>query len=411
MKRDSFLLVYAFLSFSLLLNACGSKPAAIPPLSAALSELQGTVLAKQAGQSDFTRVPSGFVLEQNGQVQTGDDGRVRLDLSTGTIFRVAPSSLFTLVSNTPTDKGLASKLNLEKGKIWIILSGGSVDVETPSGVASVRGSYLMVEVIDNGAIKLTCLEGDCNLRNDSGDFPLITGQTAIVLNAQIPPFIQNMTDQEVQEWLDANPEAVIVVPSLTLPAPSVTTEPTFTSIPDTATSEPTSTTEPTATTAPTATFQSSYNPPPQKPPKPPPPTPTPDPNALVYLVSNIDINGGRFGVNVSPGGSVTVKFIYIIWNQADCPGCIDQLVVGLDDGGIKTGYGCGYDSSIDGIPGVYPGTGPSYSSSTPVTFSAPTAPGTYSVGIDITQQYGCDSFALAAYGGPNYKIIGSITVP
>lgn len=286
-------------------------------------------------------------------------------------------------------------------------------METPSGVASVRGSYLMVEVIDNGAIKLTCLEGDCGLHNDSGDFPLTTGQTAIVLNAQLPPFIQAMTDQEVQEWLDANPEAVIVVPSLTLPPPSATsestatTEPTFTSVPDTATSEPTSTTEPTATTAPpTATIQTYYyNPPPQKSSNPPP---TPDPNALIFLFSNVDINGGRFNVPVSPGGTVNVQFVYIIWSQSGCPGCIDQLVVGLDDGGVKTGYGCGYN----GIPGTYPGTGPSYSSSSPVTFSAPTLPGTYSVGIDLTQQFGCDSFALASYGTTgNYAVIGSITVP
>lgn len=411
MKRSPFFIVYVVLFFSLLLNACGPKAAAIPPLSAALSELQGTVLAKQADQADFSRVSSGFVLQQNGQIQTGDDGRVRLDLSTGTIFRVAPSSLFTLVSNTQTDQGLASHLKLNAGKLWIILKGGSVDVETPSGVASVRGSYLMVEVIDNGAVKLTCLEGDCNLHNDSGDFPLTTGQTAIVLNAQVPPFIQAMTDQEVQEWLDANPEAVIVVPSLTLPPPSATTEstattePTFTSIPDTATSEPTSTTEPTATIVPpTATLQTFYNPPPAKPPK---PAPTPDPNALVYLVSNIDINGGRFGVHVSPGGTVTVQFIYVLWNQASCPTCIDQLVVGLDDGGIKTGYDCGYD----GIPGAYPGTGPSYSSSSPVTFSAPTSPGTYSIGIDLIQDYGC-SLAIPSYGLiGSYSILGTIIVP
>lgn len=68
MKRGSSLFVFVLLSFSLLLNACGPKTSAIPPLSAALSELQGTVLAKQADQTDFTRVSSGFVLQQNGQI-------------------------------------------------------------------------------------------------------------------------------------------------------------------------------------------------------------------------------------------------------------------------------------------------------------------------------------------------------
>ncbi len=200
MKSHRYSWIGLILLGAFLLNACGSKPAAvIPPLSAALSELQGTVLAKQAGGADFTRVAGGFILEQNGQIKTGDDGRVRLDLSTGTIFRLAPSSLFTLVSNTPTSNGLSSQLKLEAGKLWVILNGGSVDVDTPSGVASVRGSYLMVEILPDGAIKLTCLEGQCHLHNDSGDYPLSTGQDAIVLNVKSAPFVQQMSEQDLQD--------------------------------------------------------------------------------------------------------------------------------------------------------------------------------------------------------------------
>jgi hypothetical protein len=74
-----------------------------------------------------------------------DDGRVRLDLSSGTIIRVAPSSLFTLTSNNEGDGGLLTKIKMEVGKIFIILNGGRADVETPSGVASVRGSYMKVK--------------------------------------------------------------------------------------------------------------------------------------------------------------------------------------------------------------------------------------------------------------------------
>src|SRR5688572_24951814 len=144
MKKKIFIL---FITFVMILALTGCQPEATSSqLSAALSELTGLVELKQAGQEGFTPASAETTLEVDGQVQTGDDGRVRLDLSSGTIIRVAPSSFFTLTSNEETDGGLVTKIKLELGKIFIILNGGQADVETPSGVASVRGSYMKVEV-------------------------------------------------------------------------------------------------------------------------------------------------------------------------------------------------------------------------------------------------------------------------
>jgi hypothetical protein len=418
MRRRFIIPLFILLLLSLLVSACGPKATTIPPLNAALSELQGTVLAKQSGQADFTRVSGGFVLQQNGQLQTGDDGRVRLDLSTGTIIRISHSSLFTLVSNTPnSSNSLSSNFKLDIGQIFIILNSGSADVQTPSGVASVRGSYLMVQVVEGGGVKLTCLEGNCNIKNDSGDFPLTTGQSAFILNANTAPFVQTMSDAEVQQWLNDNPEATVVVPTLTAPADTNTPEATATKTEVT----PTDTSEPTATdtAAPTATSVTPtdtpvYYPPPaptKKPADTPTPTATPNTNALTVYISNFDINQQGRNVHVQPGGKVTVRFIYLLWNQSDCAGCIDQLVVGLDNGQVKTGYGCGYS----GIPGLYPGTGPNYHSSSAVTFSAPDVPGSYPVGISLLQYYDCSWTpqygALPYYGGGIYGVYGSITIP
>ncbi len=107
----------------------------------------------------------------------------RIDLSSGTILRLAPASLFTLVSNEEVEGGLATKLKLELGRIYIILSGGSVDVETPSGVASVLGSYMMVEIDPfTQDVTITCLEGDCS----AGGIDFSDGQK-VTLSITIPP--------------------------------------------------------------------------------------------------------------------------------------------------------------------------------------------------------------------------------
>ncbi|MBE0669401.1 MAG: FecR domain-containing protein [Anaerolineales bacterium] len=213
MNRKMILLLAAFVMI-VFAASCQQQEAPASPLSAALSELSGTVDAKQAADDAFAPAAPGTVLQANGQIQTGDDGRVRLDLSSGTIIRVTPSSIFTLTSNEEVEGGLATKIKLDLGKIFIILNGGSADVETPSGVASVRGSYMKVEVDpETMDIYVTCLEGNCSVSNPAGTVNFSNGERAILYHRDpvtgnwTAPNVEPMTPAEFQEWLDENPEA------------------------------------------------------------------------------------------------------------------------------------------------------------------------------------------------------------
>lgn len=207
-------LAFFMCTLLLLTQACQPTPAATTsPLSAGLSEVSGTVDLKESAEAEFIQAAAGMSLVVNGQVQTGDDGRVRLDLSSGTIIRLVPSTLFTLESNEPSGDGLDTKLKMEAGKIFIILNGGSMDVETPSGVASVRGSYMMVEVdpVTKDAY-ITCLEGDCSAANPAGTIKFTDGQKTVLFHAgpdgkYEAPELQGMDEQDFQTWLDENPEA------------------------------------------------------------------------------------------------------------------------------------------------------------------------------------------------------------
>lgn len=211
-KRAPFLFIVIL--FLIITAGCQPQDAPASPLSATLSELSGKVDAKQAGEQSFAPASPDSVLEVNGQIQTGNDGRVRLDLSSGTIIRVAPASLFTLTSNNEAQGGLATKIKLDVGNIFIILNGGSADVETPSGVASVRGSYMKVEVDPETLdIYVTCLEGNCSASNPAGRVDFTNGEKTILFHRDpltgnwTAPNAEPMTPEEFQEWLDENPEA------------------------------------------------------------------------------------------------------------------------------------------------------------------------------------------------------------
>jgi hypothetical protein len=196
--------------------ATSTEPAGPTKLSATLSELTGNVEIKQAGQDAFSPASTDSFLDINGQVQTGDDGRVRLDISTGTIVRVAPASIFTLVSNEPAEGSMKTGLSLLLGKLYIILNGGSLEVETPTGTAAVRGSFLSVNYDPtSGEIRITCLEGHCSLTGAGGTVEITAGQTAVITGIGQPPQVGEMSEEDIQDWLNNNPEAQLVVDALT----------------------------------------------------------------------------------------------------------------------------------------------------------------------------------------------------
>ncbi len=191
-------------------------------LTASLNEITGKVEFKQAGDSAFSPAAAGVKLKIGGQVQTGVDGKVRLDLSSGTIIRVRPSSIFTLAVNEKADKGLATRIKLEIGWIFVILTGGKLEVETPAGVAAVRGSFMSFRYDPVARIfSLTCLEGNCSVTDNTGAITNFSnGQSVTVsLNSNgqwVVSGVTPMTDVDFQNWL---------IYGLNSPAPSNLTVP------------------------------------------------------------------------------------------------------------------------------------------------------------------------------------------
>jgi FecR protein len=216
-------------------------------ISAQLSEILGIVEARNSAQDNFNQVSDGFILKSLMQLQTKQESRVRLDLSTGTIVRLGPVTIFSLDPPASGTGGVLSRIELQVGKVWIVLKGGSLDVNTPGGVASVRGSYLSVWVEPNtNRITVTCLEGHCGFKNNAGNVDLTSGQKIISTDANILPTIEMMNQADLQDWLDNCPEAAAIIPQI-MPLLGLTT-PTLTP-----TSTPTATPTSTPTSTPTAT--------------------------------------------------------------------------------------------------------------------------------------------------------------
>src|SRR6202046_3498929 len=117
-----------------------------------------------------------------------------------------------------------------------------------------------------------------------------------------------------------------------------------------------------------------------------------NPNAVAAASNVLEIEGG--GTSPNP---VTVAFNYTI-NDSGCPGCIDQLQVGLN---------------TDPSPQTYAYNGGSFNSgSASVNINVPNTPGRYYIAIDFAEDYGfLFSSAYWAEGQPTAtRYVGVIDV-
>ncbi len=220
-------------------------------LSAKLSEIAGVVEVRPGPQTQYNPVNNGYVLRLIQQLQTQEQSKVRLDLSTGTIIRLAQMTTFSLNTPAADNSTGISNIELQVGKVWIVLKGGSLDVNTPRGLASVRGSYMSVWVQSStNNIIVCCLEGSCTFKNNSGVVNLTTGQKIISSDINTKPLIQPMDQADMQDWSNNSPESASVVTQVS--GLAATSTPTLLPTPA-ATSTPLPTVEPTVTIVPEIT--------------------------------------------------------------------------------------------------------------------------------------------------------------
>ena len=204
-----------FLILILLLSACAPpKPPApigeqISNRKATFGEVENIIEVRQNAGDDAVNAQVGTTLYVGGSAESGEDARARIDLlPEGTVIRLAPNSSFTLEELSDDPQSPFTRINLLSGEIWVILFGGELETETSYGTASVRGSMMSVSFDPEGAgMLVTCLEGHCALENEAGSVELEEGYaTAITEAGEAPSAPEQITENQVDNWKQANPE-------------------------------------------------------------------------------------------------------------------------------------------------------------------------------------------------------------
>jgi len=187
-----------------------------PPLgpSAVITLISNDVQARAFEGENFQPAYLNQYIVAGGQVRSGEGSRAEISLSPeGTMLRIGPNTLFTFEETVQVQESFFTRLFLAVGQIWISLSGGQMEVESPSGLASVRGSHMSV-LFDPElqSMTVTCLEGSCSISNDLGISFLTDGQASEIVAENLPPNPpREMTEEEFQDWEQFSPESLDII--------------------------------------------------------------------------------------------------------------------------------------------------------------------------------------------------------
>jgi VCBS repeat-containing protein len=187
--------------------AGGGGGSPCPSTLTILSITEGDVSVMKAGTDSWTGAQAGTKLEVGDTIKTGDDSGAEItffdgstmDMEAGTQIEIL--SLALACDTGVTTITLLQTIGTTISRITELLDpASSYEVETPTGVAAVRGSTLRVQVIfgdpnyQDGTTLFTNLEGNISGSSQGVELQIPEGETCIIIRDETPNLIPHAQD-------------------------------------------------------------------------------------------------------------------------------------------------------------------------------------------------------------------------
>jgi len=119
----------------------------------------------------------------------------------GSLLRVNPNARVQIRAEGEAGS-LSKTLELEFGELWARVQGQEgreFRVQTPAGVAAVKGTEFIVRVDEDGQTTVITLEGLLEFFNDVGTIDIPAGFRTVVASAAVAPAIEPVPAAQLQE--------------------------------------------------------------------------------------------------------------------------------------------------------------------------------------------------------------------
>ena len=192
-ERLLVIIVVIFLAFPALVG-CSQNPSSASTLTI-LSITEGDVLVMKAGTDSWVEAQVGMRLEPGDMIKTGDGSGAEITFFDGSTIELWTDTSIEIVSlDTSADTG-STTITLEQtigttlSRVIKLLDPASrYEIETPTGVAAVRGSIMIVRIIfddpnyEDGTVLITNLEGHIYFIGHGAELQVPVGGQVIANN-------------------------------------------------------------------------------------------------------------------------------------------------------------------------------------------------------------------------------------
>ena len=165
-KLNDFILAIAILSNFLIANKI-----------AVVTKVKGIVEVKKNDNKIFSNLKSGHMLEDGDKIRTGKKGFTAIIfIDDKSLLKIKENSE-AVITGTKTAKSISKKINMEGGIVRATITKQNTEfvIQTPTSVASVKGTDFWVISDQNSGDKVIGLEGTVLLTNiDTGQEVTVT---------------------------------------------------------------------------------------------------------------------------------------------------------------------------------------------------------------------------------------------
>ncbi len=178
-------------------------PTPVPTELPILSIIDGDIFILKPSASEWVTVQAGMVLEPGDMIKTGDDSNAEITFFEGSVLELkAGSQIQVILTQVSRDTGSTTiLLKQEIGKTISRVNklsdtASRYEIETPAGVAAVRGSVMFVYVDENGVTQVTNNQGIIFAIAQGVELKIRKNRTAIIVPGKPPVLVEEDEEEE-----------------------------------------------------------------------------------------------------------------------------------------------------------------------------------------------------------------------
>jgi VCBS repeat-containing protein len=207
------------------LVGCSEAPSNSSTLTI-LSITEGTVLVMKAGTDEWTEATVEMTLEVGDIIKTGDDSGAEITFFDGSTIELEAGTQIEITSLDSSPDSSTKTITLMQtvgttiSRVTKLLDPASTyAIETPSGVAAVRGSTMIVRIVFNdpnypdGTVLIMSLEGDIYYIGQGEELQLAEG-TQVIATSETTEIVQLSLAVDDNAVTDAQTPVTVAAPGV-----------------------------------------------------------------------------------------------------------------------------------------------------------------------------------------------------